>query len=67
MVARSWISPVARGFKSRRTHVNGQENETEKGGPVVLVEDGQRFLSREELDRYREQKVMLAWEAGAYA
>jgi len=34
--------------------------------PVVLQEDGITFLSVKELDEYREQKVMLAWQEGAY-
>lgn len=35
--------------------------------PVALTEDGQTFLSVRELDEYRTQKVMLAWQAGSYA
>ncbi|AXH66301.1 hypothetical protein SEA_SATIS_140 [Streptomyces phage Satis] len=35
--------------------------------PVVLSEDGITFLSRQELDAYRDQKIQLAWQAGAYA
>lgn len=34
--------------------------------PVVLQEDGITFLSVKELDDYREQKILLAWQEGAY-
>lgn len=44
--------------------MNGEEKE--RVAPVVLREDGITFLSRDELDRYREQKMMLAWEEGAH-
>jgi|EndMetStandDraft_2_1072991.scaffolds.fasta_scaffold2209708_2 hypothetical protein len=43
------------------------EKEKEKPvGPVVLQEDGITFLSVKELDDYREQKILLAWQEGAY-
>ena len=58
---------MAHGFESRRAHVNGKENETEEPvQPVVIREDGITFLSRKELDEYREQQVLLAWQEGAY-
>lgn len=65
-VDRNWRFRLARRFESCRAHVNGEEKETAQEVQVVLIEDGQRFFSRRELDEYREQKVMLAWEAGAY-
>jgi len=44
------------------------ESEQEKAPKIgVLVEDGITFLSQRELDDYREQKIMLAWEEHAYA
>lgn len=61
-----WRIQAARGFESRCAHVN--ESEQEKAPKVgVLVEDGITFLSQRELDDYREQKIMLAWEEHAYA
>jgi hypothetical protein len=56
---------TAHGFESRRAHVNGEEKK-EEVTPVTLQEDGITFLSRKELDEYREQKIMLAWQEGAY-
>lgn len=49
-----------------RVHVNGEEKEKRVATPVALSEDGMTFLSRRELDDYREQKVMLAWMRGAH-
>jgi hypothetical protein len=46
--------------------VNGEEKE-KSVPPVVLGEDGITFLSRKELDEYRDQKIQLAWQEGAYA
>jgi hypothetical protein len=48
--------------------VNGEEKKTEepKQLPFFAVEDGITFLSRKDLDDYREQKIMLAWQEGAY-
>jgi hypothetical protein len=61
-----WRIQAARGFESRCVHVNESEQEkTPKVG--VLVEDGITFLSQRELDDYREQKIVLAWEEHAYA
>lgn len=65
-VERNWIFLLARRFESCRAHVNGEEKE-EVATPVVLSEDGITFLSRQELDAYRDQKIQLAWQAGAYA
>lgn len=45
--------------------MNGEEKE--KVAPLTLREDGITFLSRRELDEYREQKMMLAWQEGAHA
>jgi hypothetical protein len=49
--------------------VNEKEKEEGDGpkGPVTLREDGNTFLSREELDEYRTQKVNMAWLDGIYA
>lgn len=48
--------------------MNGEVKELEqKSEPIVLIEDGITFCSRRELDDYREQKIMLAWQEGAYA
>lgn len=33
----------------------------------VVVEDGNTFLSKKELDDYREQKMWAAWQEGEYA
>ena len=44
--------------------MNGEEKKAE--APVVIREDGITFLSREELDEYREQRILLAWQEGAY-
>lgn len=47
--------------------MNGEEKkEVAPAGPVVIQEDGITFLSRKELDEYREQKILLAWQEGAY-
>lgn len=44
---------------------------TGKGSPagdaVVLVEDGQIFLNREELDEYRTQKIQMQQEEEEWA
>lgn len=56
---------TARRFESCRTHVK-EEREEAAEKPVVLIEDGNTFLSQGELDDYREQKVMLAWQEGMY-
>lgn len=37
------------------------------GKEFVAVEDGQTFLSREELDDYRTQKMQTGWADGDYA
>lgn len=58
-------SGPARRFESCRTHVN-TEREERAGESETFVEDGNTFLSREELDDYREQKMLLAWEGYAY-
>lgn len=42
------------------------EREEQAEEPETFVEDGNIFLSREELDYYREQKILLAWEGYAY-
>lgn len=42
------------------------EREEQDEEPETFVEDGNTFLSKEELDRYREQKILLAWEGYAY-
>lgn len=47
--------------------MNGEVKEPEKDRePIILIEDGTPFLSRDELDKYREQKITLAWQEGAY-
>lgn len=63
-----WNPSAVRGFESYRAHVKEKEKEETAGPkrPVALREDGETFLSLAELERYREQKVMMAWEAGAY-
>jgi hypothetical protein len=43
------------------------EREERAGEPETFVEDGNTFLSKKELDDYREQKMLLAWEGYAYA
>lgn len=30
--------------------------------PIILVEDGETFLNRDELDQYRTQKIEMEWE-----
>lgn len=44
--------------------MNPEREENE--GPKTFVEDGITFLSREELDAYREQVMLLAWEEYAH-
>lgn len=60
----NWIFILVRGFKSHRAHMNGKE---ESGGGFIAVEDGITFLSRSELDEYRAQKVLIAWQEGTHA
>jgi hypothetical protein len=42
------------------------EREKQAEESETFVEDGNTFLSRKELDDYREQKMMLAWEGYSY-
>jgi hypothetical protein len=42
------------------------EREEKAETPETFVEDGNTFLSKKELDDYREQKITLAWEGYAY-
>lgn len=65
-VDRNWRFRAARRFESCRAYVNGEEKEEKVAAPATLREDGITFLSREELDDYREQQVTLAWQEGAY-
>lgn len=38
--------------------MDGEQGNVE---PIVLIEDGQTFLSRAELDGYREQKILAEY------
>lgn len=48
--------------------MNGEEKDEKLAAtPVAIQEDGITFLSRRELEEYREQQMMLAWNDGVYA